>query len=417
MSEPLDIMTADPTSPLLSSVTRESEAIDKLAGALAKAQGVMENPTRNREVTVTPKFGRPYKYRYATMDRVRDAYRNPLSKNGLSISAELTPGGYVSILHVRLMHESGQWRESVVAIPNKKLTNEGQIVDKTAQEIGAQLTYFRRYLIAGLLDIVAEDDNDGHDPDGGELEAASPSGRREALTDLLDRLKQEISELQTLDTKDKLWAAQRQARAQLKTGAYKLFNDYLAAFHARVDELRAASNTSATAGRLLKVADQIARAEAIIDGKGPPKPEPTTAEVLGDEIPALKLSKDDEWLEEMRREIANIKNPTAIAHLHSRQDVVKVLDGASDQLKWQFQKLIDDAENGLFWISAILRDITSKEELAAFLKNKDVEVAYKAARKQDNLDAIGRIDAEYEQKAKDLGVPHKKQKQESTPQP
>lgn len=146
-----------------------SETINEIAAALAKAQGEMENATKNAQ---NPHF----KNNYADLAGVLNAVRPVLSKHGVAIWQATSIEGNVMVLHTRLIHSSGQWLESihpVCALPAKP------------QEIGSCETYARRYSLAAICGIAQEDDDlsDGkatrpvaapikNAPDAGQLMAA-----------------------------------------------------------------------------------------------------------------------------------------------------------------------------------------------------------------------------------------------------
>jgi ERF superfamily protein len=137
---------------------RRSASVVALVKALAEAQAEMEAPKKSK----TAKLG-TYSYQYADLAAVRDAYRGPLSKRGLVVSHSLTPVDGHVVLTTSLLHTSGEWIASDYPIPS---------YDKP-QEQGSALTYFKRYNVCALLDIVAEDDDDGA------TAQAAERGRRE----------------------------------------------------------------------------------------------------------------------------------------------------------------------------------------------------------------------------------------------
>lgn len=116
-----------------------------IAEALAKAQGEMSNPEKNRTVDYTSPKGR-VKYNYSDLCATFDCARMALSKNGLSH----TSGMHGSILYVRLTHLSGEWYQSEMELP--------QANDMKA--LGGNLTYGRRYLFQGLVGITGDEDMD-----------------------------------------------------------------------------------------------------------------------------------------------------------------------------------------------------------------------------------------------------------------
>lgn len=136
---------------------RQSEQINELAGALAKAQGQFANPERNREVEVQTKTGNTYKFKYATFDAILDAVRKPLSENGLALLQGVVTGERGTLLATKLLHASGQWIESETPV----FYNE----DK-AQAFGSGVSYAKRYAVAAMLGITADEDDDGNNADG-----------------------------------------------------------------------------------------------------------------------------------------------------------------------------------------------------------------------------------------------------------
>ncbi len=125
----------------------QSESIDALSAALAKAQGEMKAAAFNR---VNPHF----KNKYADLAAVWDAIRGPLSKNGLSVTQTIEPiNGSGMYLRTVLRHASGQWVSSMYPLP------EGA----KPQELGSALTYGRRYSLSSLVGIAADEDDDANE--------------------------------------------------------------------------------------------------------------------------------------------------------------------------------------------------------------------------------------------------------------
>lgn len=126
-------------------MTTQSENLNELAVALAKAQG---------EITPAEKDGlNPhFKSKYATLDSVWAACRQPLSKNGLSILQTISIDGENMLLTTTLLHSSGQWVKSIIPIASGKMS---------PQVIGSALSYFKRYSLASMVGVVAGDDDDG----------------------------------------------------------------------------------------------------------------------------------------------------------------------------------------------------------------------------------------------------------------
>lgn len=122
-----------------------SESIAQLSASLAIAQGELEDASKDK---INPAF----KSKYADITAVLQAARPALSKNGLAIvqGLETAPDMSAVIVTTRLCHKSGEWIQSVLAVPVPK---------KDAQGVGNAGTYGRRYGLAGMIGIGQEDDD------------------------------------------------------------------------------------------------------------------------------------------------------------------------------------------------------------------------------------------------------------------
>lgn len=149
-----------------------SDALAALLPALVKARADFKPVVREATGQVAQRA-----YKYADLAGVLDAVVAPLTKHGLVLSQ--TVDAETSVLITRLFHSSGEWIES-----RYPLTFAGQ----TPQQIGAQLSYGRRYSLLGLLCVAQEDDDaatvPAHPPAPSEAPAASqtPPTRSEPLT-------------------------------------------------------------------------------------------------------------------------------------------------------------------------------------------------------------------------------------------
>ena len=127
-----------------------SNEIGELAGALAKAQGLMANGSKDKQG-----FG----YKYMTLSNLTDISRPALAANGIAIlqTHELIKGEKPSVVtHSIVMHSSGQWHKSSLELPIKIMNNLSQ-----SQMIGVVCSYGRRYTLQAICMVAAEDDTDG----------------------------------------------------------------------------------------------------------------------------------------------------------------------------------------------------------------------------------------------------------------
>lgn len=140
----------------------QSDSITELAGALANAQAKL----KAAEMTAINPF---LKNKYADLGEVIKASRAALTENGLSIVQPVSSNGEMVIVTTQLMHASGQWIRDTMAFP---LTE--QRGKSLAQEAGSIITYLRRYSLASMIGIYADDDTDGNEP--------KPATKRPAAT-------------------------------------------------------------------------------------------------------------------------------------------------------------------------------------------------------------------------------------------
>lgn len=124
----------------------QSEKIDELAAALAKAQGEI---TFAAKESLNPHF----KSKYADLANVWEACRGPLSRNELSVVQTTELIDSQLLLVTTLMHKSGQWIRSYYPIITQR---------QDPQAYGAAMTYSRRYSLAAIVGI-AQDDNDAEE--------------------------------------------------------------------------------------------------------------------------------------------------------------------------------------------------------------------------------------------------------------
>lgn len=161
----------------------QSESINELAQALAKAQGEMSAATKDCS---NPFFNS----KYADLNSVWNACREPLSKNGLSIIQTTEPieGGHN--LNTILVHSSGQWIKSslnMVLDLSPQINKFGKEVKPNPLHLmGSYLTYYRRYALAAIVGVAPDEDEDGN------LASNSKHFKQEALLEKLITSEQAI---------------------------------------------------------------------------------------------------------------------------------------------------------------------------------------------------------------------------------
>lgn len=96
-------------------------------------------------------------YRYATLDTVIELLSLVLPKHGLGWVQTLSSENEKPVLVTRIIHESGEWIEDALALPQTKLNGGAN----ESQELGASITYFKRYALSAMFGIATDDDTDG----------------------------------------------------------------------------------------------------------------------------------------------------------------------------------------------------------------------------------------------------------------
>ena len=120
-----------------------SETIAELATALSKAQGQIDDATKDG---INPAF----RSKYADLAAYRAVIREPLAVNDLSIiQLPRTRQGFVEVETI-LMHKSGEFVSETLEIPVPKFDAHG---------IGSGISYGRRYGLMSVLCLAAVDDD------------------------------------------------------------------------------------------------------------------------------------------------------------------------------------------------------------------------------------------------------------------
>jgi len=166
----------------------QSEQINELADALAKAQSEMNNAPLNK---TNPHF----KSKYADLASIRDAVIPALSKHGLALMQYTVNTDAGLALRTRLAHSSGQWIEGEYPLP--------VVLDKP-QAMGSALTYAKRYGMATMVGISADEDDDANAAQGATKpeKQAPPSPAQKKAGEIADTLKGAAS----LEQIDAIWA-------------------------------------------------------------------------------------------------------------------------------------------------------------------------------------------------------------------
>ncbi|NLI74883.1 MAG: hypothetical protein GX442_00410 [Candidatus Riflebacteria bacterium] len=127
-----------------------SQAIGKISEALAKAQGQMKPAVFD---AANPHF----KSKYASLAAIMDACRAALSANSVAVVQGTSVEENRVVVSTMLVHGSGEWIRDSLSI---------KLVREDAQAIGSAITYARRYSLASMVGIVADEDDDAENAVG-----------------------------------------------------------------------------------------------------------------------------------------------------------------------------------------------------------------------------------------------------------
>jgi hypothetical protein len=225
-----------------------TESIAALAAALAKVQAELPTLERDRTVTVETKKGDDYTYSYVTLAKLSGVVLPLLAKHGLSFTA--MPGlGSDGKMAVRysLMHETGESLSGEFPV-----SGEGGI-----QMIGGRISYIRRYCLAAVVGVAADEDDESQLADDGPRTAQRAAGRQQEP-------KQRGATAQRSAPPPPLPGEDAAPAGQPDPVTRPQVNKILAVFSTigwddRADRLRA---TSAIVGRPLASANDLTKAEA-----------------------------------------------------------------------------------------------------------------------------------------------------------
>jgi len=128
----------------------QSESINELTSALAKAQSEIRNPSKNTKNTF-------FKNEYADLTSVLGCIRPVASANGLSfIQSVEAYNGNVAVSS-QISHVSGQWVKQVASVELPKSSKN------PIQDLGSMATYLKRYQAQSMWAVCADEDTDAQD--------------------------------------------------------------------------------------------------------------------------------------------------------------------------------------------------------------------------------------------------------------
>jgi hypothetical protein len=137
--------------------------------ALTEFQSAYKQVKFDATVKVRMKTGGEYSFEYATLAHITETCRPIWVKHGLSLIQTFNGPNLVT----RLGHTSGEVIES--SIPLR--------MDGSNQEQGAEISYKRRYAIACILGVVADEDDDSNSAAGNDFQKSNTAKSKEPVKD------------------------------------------------------------------------------------------------------------------------------------------------------------------------------------------------------------------------------------------
>lgn len=176
----------------------EFSELKEMPKALVKMQKELQNPIKNKQVSMSLKSGRKVSYGYVELDELLDLTREVIASNDFSVIQSPYDCEDKFGIETMLVHSSGEYIKGKFA---KKING-----NETAQDLGGVITYFRRYHLLSILNLAQEDD-DAMQASGKKLVSNTASDKQkkflhtliiEKNIELTDKL---ISSLRTINSK------------------------------------------------------------------------------------------------------------------------------------------------------------------------------------------------------------------------
>jgi hypothetical protein len=149
----------------------KSESISKLALSLVKATAKIKAVKMDAENPY-------YKSKYATLGALIDVAKPVCAEFGLATPAFMVSGQGTVGIEQWVIHESGEYISDTILLP---LPEESKV--RVAQEMGATVSYLRRYALSALLGMYADEDGDGEPSRSGTATASKPVPPKQAPKD------------------------------------------------------------------------------------------------------------------------------------------------------------------------------------------------------------------------------------------
>ena len=179
-------------------------------------------PALMAEMKNAPNSKKGYGYNYAPLNEILDTARPILGKHKFSINQFVGNQDGMVTVTTRLVHISGEFIESTMALHLAKVAGANDV-----QQMGASITYARRYMITAILGIAGEEDTDGvENPKQESKDSPKPVGKP-------------VAPQKPVDYKASCEKAVKMIDTLIETNTSKLPEGELAAMMSEYEQIRA----------------------------------------------------------------------------------------------------------------------------------------------------------------------------------
>jgi ERF superfamily len=131
---------------------RTSDSTANIAAALARAQAQFLAVSKELTAQIETKSGRAFSYTYADLPAIFSAIRAALTKEEIAVTQALQLRAHHLITETVLLHSSGEFLSSELALPISEHPDPRQI--------GSCATYGRRFGLCAMVGIAAQSEDD-----------------------------------------------------------------------------------------------------------------------------------------------------------------------------------------------------------------------------------------------------------------
>lgn len=143
----------------------QTESIKTLLSKIFKVQ---------ESIPTMPKDKQGYGYKYTELDTIVSVLKPILQENGVGFMQTITSVEGKSAITTRIFCTEGEYIEDTAILPSVQMAKVNE-----AQNMGAAITYMRRYALCSMFGITSDEDVDGN------ISAARPQQQNQPKTQTL----------------------------------------------------------------------------------------------------------------------------------------------------------------------------------------------------------------------------------------